>query len=519
MPRTRRSQWIPVAALAIAAGCSPADDTAATPAALADVAGGGEPIGPGGPAYGNNGPGGPGGPGPGPGPGPGTVIDEDAQTHDAGPTKPPEDAASLPTADSSAGDAATPPDDAGLPGWDAPPPEDTGVDPWVDPDSLCGYGTIYGLICSIDTQTFVDGATVWVDATDCEGNPLHVETTSDADGYYTLEGVPSGLQTLHIKRDDFEKSHTVQVKNDKITDVTGVGHKECFQYVDPDACLPGKQNINVEAKTIGGVADIIWFIDTSGSMDEEAEYLQQNINAFATFIGNQAVDFRVVLIAEGFGICVPEPLGGPGCTDGPAFRHIHEPVDSHNGLEQVIDTYDLYKDFLREGATTNFIAVTDDNSDKSANWFNGEVKKKVDPGFSDPFVFHSIVGMGTAPLVGCFGAAMKGSVYLSLSTQTGGATFPICNKDWSSTFGALAESVVETVQTTCGYAVPNPAALANVTSFKLKHDGGGAYTQVAGPEACIQGGWYLVGDEQLFLCPATCDFIKSGVLELSYACD
>ncbi|GMV43526.1 MAG: hypothetical protein AMXMBFR64_52420 [Myxococcales bacterium] len=422
-----------------------------------------------------------------------------------------------PTADSTTGGAT----DSGPSAPDAAAdakagPDGDKVTPWDDPDAQCGYGTIYGLICSISDQTFVDGATVWVETTDCDGNPIVVETTSDGDGYYTLEGVPNGMQTVQIKRDDFEKTHTVVVKAGKVTDVTGVGHKECFQ--NTGTCVPGKQNINVEAKQITGIADVVWFIDTSGSMDEEAKYLQENINGFANYIANQAVDAHVVLIAKGFDICVPPPLGGPDCTDGPNFRHVHESVDSTNGLEKVIETYPLYEDFLQEGATTNFIAVTDDNSKKSAAWFNTEVAKK--PAYSSPFRFHSIIGMGTFPIVGCIGAAQRGSVYLQLSAQTGGATFPICNKDWSAIFADMAKSVIDSLQTTCGYAVPNPAALNKAKSVSLKHDGGGFYQQVGGPAECgTTPAWYLVGQDQLFLCPSSCSIIKSGVLELKVTCD
>lgn len=513
MSRPSGARFAVLMLIALLAGaCSAGDDSGAA----ADGGGGasddGAGISPNKPAFGNPGGGKPVGGTP-------DAIGSDSATPDAagadaGPTGGgPDVPGGVPDSWTPVGDP-----DAG-PGWDAPPIDEDAA-PWVDPDSVCGYGTVYGLICSVSEQTFVDGATVWVDTVDCDGNPLHVETTSDGDGYYTLEGVPNGLQTIQIKRDDFEKTHTVSVKNDKVTDVTGVGHKECFQFVDPDVCTPGKQNINVEAKLVTGIADIVWFIDTSGSMDEEAKYLQNNINAFANYIGNQAVDFRVVLIAEGFGICVPEPLGGPGCTDGPSFRHVHEAIDSHNGPEKVMETYPLYQDFLRPDATTNFIAVTDDNSKKSASWFTNEAAGKTNPGFSKPFLFHSIVGMGTLPFVGCIGAAQTGSVYLQLSAQTGGATFPICNTDWSSTFGAMAESVVNGLQTTCGYAVPNPAALNNATKISLKHNGGGAYTQVAGPDQCTTTpSWYLVGQDELFLCPSSCSIITGGVLELNVSCN
>ncbi|MFT5433964.1 MAG: hypothetical protein ACI9OJ_004676, partial [Myxococcota bacterium] len=321
-------------------------------------------------------------------------------------------------------------------------------------ETFCGYGSVYGLLCSPDAQTFVDGATVWLEAVGCEAEPVLLQTISDADGYYSLEGIPNGLQTIHVKKGTWERKYLIQVSADKVSDVTASGHKECFQALGP--CEAGKQNMNVESQFISGLADIIWFIDTSGSMSDEAESVQANINAFAAFMGNVNIDYRVVLIADGFGLCVPEPLGGPNCTDGPRFRHIHDQVGSNDGLKKLVDNYPKYKDFLREDATTNFIAVTDDNADKLPTWFKGQVLQQTAPGFSEPWFFHSIVGMGPIPLVGCFGAAFGGLAYLTLSEETGGVSFPICDADWSSMFDSLAETVVNNVEATCAYALPNP---------------------------------------------------------------
>ncbi len=207
-----------------------------------------------------------------------------------------------------------------------PPDATNGTVSQDDPiDGDCGYGIIYGLICSKTEQMFVNNAHVWLEAPDCDGVTVKRETMSDGDGFYTLEDVPSGLQTIHIEKDGWTKEYPVQVVSGKLSDVTGVAHKECFQVVQ---CEEDVQDMSVESSFLTGLADIVIFIDTSGSMRQEAKWVQENVNAFAQYIGNQLVDYHVVLVAKGYNICVPPPLGGPNCTDGPKFRHIQEKVSS-----------------------------------------------------------------------------------------------------------------------------------------------------------------------------------------------
>ncbi|MFT7621554.1 MAG: hypothetical protein ACI9WU_000718 [Myxococcota bacterium] len=111
------------------------------------------------------------------------------------------------------------------------------VDQDDERDTQCGYGVVYGLICSKDDQAFVNGARVWIETVDCADQPVLIETFSDDNGYYTLSSVPSGLQTIRVEKADWGKEYTVLVKDSMLTDVTGVGHKECFKVVD--ACPMG----------------------------------------------------------------------------------------------------------------------------------------------------------------------------------------------------------------------------------------------------------------------------------------
>ncbi len=136
-----------------------------------------------------------------------------------------------------------------------------------DPEGPCGYGKIFGVVCQKDAQMFVNDATVWVDAVDCDGNPVHIETLSDQNGFYTLEHVPSGNHTIYVVKDQFEHSYPAMVLEKQITDITAVGHKECFKAVGPDCplgsitgyvCAPngtttiGGATVSVETKDCNG---------------------------------------------------------------------------------------------------------------------------------------------------------------------------------------------------------------------------------------------------------------------------
>lgn len=122
----------------------------------------------------------------------------------------------------------------------------TGIDD--EPDENCGYGSVFGVVCKKTAQMYVNGADVWIDTTDCDGNAVHISALSNNGGYYTLENVPNGTQVVHVKKDGFEYTRTIVIKSNKMTDITGVGHKECFKAAKPCdvgditgyVCAPGK---------------------------------------------------------------------------------------------------------------------------------------------------------------------------------------------------------------------------------------------------------------------------------------
>ncbi len=187
--------------------------------------------------------------------------------------------------------------------------------------------------------------------------------------------------------------------------------------------------------------DIIWFIDTSGSMVEETMNLNANLNRFASSLASSGLDYRVIVIGtRGTGIlqvCVPPPLAGAGCADGPRFRHVNSYVSSNNGLQVVINTYPTWRDFLRPTSVKFFVAVTDDESrPMTSDMFHATASAW--PGFTG-YVFNSIVGYESR--TDCPTLAARGTQYLNLTTRTMGDRARVCATDWSTIFTSFASGI------------------------------------------------------------------------------
>jgi len=75
----------------------------------------------------------------------------------------------------------------------------------------CDVGAISGRVCAPDQQTWVNGATVSVSATDCNGQPVVVRATSAADGSFSLSGVPVGSWQVHATLGAFTQDTPVAV--------------------------------------------------------------------------------------------------------------------------------------------------------------------------------------------------------------------------------------------------------------------------------------------------------------------
>ncbi len=296
-------------------------------------------------------------------------------------------------------------------------------------------------------------------------------------------------------------------------------------------------------------ADIIWAVDQSGSMDQETQYVQSKINDFANQIAATSIDYRVVMIASKSGgnpICVPPPLSGGGCGNGPRFRLVDVKVDSNDALNKIINNYSKYSDFLRPNSVKHFVVVSDDDAtdgpNDSAQAFANSLAALTPPGMFAKWKFHAIFSYGPGlPILGCVGpfgtGAAIGLVYDALTKlpQNGGAKGVICLDNWQPVFNAIKTAVVQGSKVSCDYTVPDPGGGQTVDPTKVNVDylpGGNPPAQpifrvndLGGCQGGGTGGWYFdnnAAPTKILLCPATCTAVQSdsaAKIDVKFGCD
>ena len=296
--------------------------------------------------------------------------------------------------------------------------------------------------------------------------------------------------------------------------------------------------VSVMAEESIAPVDIVWIIDNSGSMSDEASLVQEQMNSFVSTISGAGLDVHVVVItAPGF-VSVPPPLG----TDPDQFLRIEEDVQSHDGLEKLVSTFDRYSDFLRRTATLHFIAVSDDESeDMTASTFMSQMTALL----GRTFRFHSIVSPpgsmhaagGFFDMEGCSGprddAAANGDEYWAVSSMTGGRQLSICTEDWSSLFRELSTAIAVPQALPCVYEIPAPPDGEELDPLKVNVEytpgGGGPVETIPNVgmfSRCTGEGWYYEGEdpanpERIVLCPNTCRRLEldtTGRVDVALGC-
>ncbi|MEM9195774.1 MAG: vWA domain-containing protein [Myxococcota bacterium] len=279
--------------------------------------------------------------------------------------------------------------------------------------------------------------------------------------------------------------------------------------------------------------DVIWVVDSSGSMSNEAERVQENLNRFSEAMGMVGIDYRVVVITTSSYVSVGPPLSTSG-----RYRLIDRPVSSNEPLIALLDEFPNYSDFLRRAAITHIVGVTDDESDLPAAQFRTMMLDNLERNFT----FHAIASErvpGNFPDGACNnggfppdGAAEPGDEYYDLAGMTGGLTFSICTQDWTSLFNTLTAAVAVGTALPCVYPIPSPPDGQELDQNKvnlLYSPGAGSerplpYIGNGNPPDCTRGGWFYDDPEaptRINLCPLTCDEIKNdaaGQVDISFGC-
>lgn len=280
----------------------------------------------------------------------------------------------------------------------------------------------------------------------------------------------------------------------------------------PAACVIDEE----EAEIVRQPVDIILLLDNSGSMADELEAVEANINVnFASVLASRDVDYHMILISRhrqeprdeseeaSTSVCVSSPLSGlDDCDEAeqPAFTErffqYSTKLESTDSFDVLLDTYappfddsdreekfdrapEGWSAWLRPGAKKVFLEMTDDDEDMPIDEFVGTLVAMAPEHFgTDPenpaFVFHSIIGLAEKPTpteaylpdepvqsATCTGndndVTSAGESYQELSRRTGGLRFPLCQFGaYDVVFQRIAQDVVLTSEIACDFEIPPP---------------------------------------------------------------
>lgn len=307
-------------------------------------------------------------------------------------------------------------------------------------------------------------------------------------------------------------------------------------------------------------ADIIIAVDNSGSMSEEAVFVQSSMVDFVNAIVGSGIDAHVVLISADSsgsnGICVPFPVGSGSCPNDenlPSYRHVVQEVGSSNALQLILNTYPQWQASLRPQATKTIAVVSDDDSDMSAATFTSQLLA-LDPSFQG-FKFDAIVAPYELFPLSCFNCsppncaacdpccgaelafcvplpADEGAVYKDLVNQTMGVMGNLCLQNFQPVFLDMATAVVSGSQVACVYDIPAPS-MGEIDYGKVnvayKSDPNAPeqpifYVPGGATDCDAAGGWYYddpSNPTQILLCPATCtavQMVQGGAITVKFGC-
>jgi hypothetical protein len=276
--------------------------------------------------------------------------------------------------------------------------------------------------------------------------------------------------------------------------------------------LEAAEQIDIQNSGQGSV-DVVWVIDNSGSMSEEAANVRNNFQNFVNSLGAKS-DLHLALLSSksqiGRGTSVSLPEVSNSTTK---MVQVDHPVGSTNALaiaalascakpekgaiiakpstkavcgQEINENIEAFSsissfsgklvDFFRKESKKVFVVVTDDN----ARGVDATNFRTVMANGSAGKEFTLFAFRGTKSKNNC-NVASPGMAYEQLAKETGGEVFDICDTDWSENFDKLTAGIVK---------------IANV-GYKIKQQGVKKVLSIAIDGKVIEVGKYTVSGQDI----------------------
>ena len=206
--------------------------------------------------------------------------------------------------------------------------------------------------------------------------------------------------------------------------------------------------------------DIIWVVDNSGSMSEEAANVRKNLVAFIQSIQNHS-DLHFMLISRKG--TTEKDTEIPAAYLNANTVQIDQFVGSTDGplkLLTVVAGYAASKpNFFRANSLKSIVFVTDDESSKKSQEFLPALAQLGNAFRTDIVTVNAFVGLGKTASP-C--QAKTGAEYMNMASATSGKTFNICEVDWTAHFQNLVESTISKLDRTFTLADKGAKAIVSV---------------------------------------------------------
>ena len=229
---------------------------------------------------------------------------------------------------------------------------------------------------------------------------------------------------------------------------------------------PGQGDIIVEEFEVQAdpPIDILFAIDKSGSMTEEARHLSDAFLDFIQQIGTATQDWQIGVVTKDGG-CFNNGIITPATPNyGTVFRDAATGLQviqtdlteallelSYNGLTQT-GSGKCNDGFVRYGAVLHMILISDEPEQSGQPWDYWVNLYRANMWDPQMLVISSVVDEYTSCGSGAAG-------YLEASNDTGGLILDVCNSNWGVFAADLGQASIAAVQSYVLAAQPDPATL------------------------------------------------------------